>query len=105
MSGAVRLSCECNDEIIVQATHAILGYLFEVGHIGLYEVDNGDVWNAFARRVNVLVGQYVAITDCANLHNGSHNILTIRVKYEGLKCQEGAFNKATIAHFDLLVII
>ena len=78
---------EGNHEVVVQITLAILRYLFEVGRGGLDQVDYRDVRDPLSDRINVLVQQDVAAAKRANVHDWSDNVLTIRVKNEGLESE------------------
>ena len=94
-----------HNKIVVQIFHAILSYLLEVGRGGLDEVHGWQVRDAFSSLVDVLVKEDVAIAERAYVHDRCNDVLTIRVKNEGLEGKEGAWDKAAISHLDLLIVV
>ena len=71
-----------DNEIVVEVFNTILSYLFEVGQSRFDQIDNRKVRDAFTNCIYVLVRKDVAVTKCANFHDWSHYVLTIRVKHE-----------------------
>jgi len=93
------------DEIVIQVTNAILSYLFEISLGGFDQVDGWQIRDTFASLTDILVQQDITVSERANVHDRSDDVLTIRVKNEGLESEKRAGNEAAIADFDLFLFI